>query len=104
MKASGNQSATPSFADVEAGKIILRTPFANLLLCKRIPGAGWDASRKAWTYPATAQHAALVRATIPRLSASDRFAALMAAKPAPASASLAWRWFRRVPPRLSRSP
>jgi len=88
MKASGNQSATPSFADVEAGKIILRAPFANLLLCKRIPGAWWDASRKAWTYPATPQHAALVRATIPRLSASDRFAALMATKPAPESASL----------------
>jgi len=88
MKASGSQSATPSFADVEAGKIILRTPFANLLLCKRIPGAWWDASRKAWTYPATPRHAALVRATIPRLSASDRFATLMATKPAPASASL----------------
>jgi len=88
MKASGNQSATPSFADVEAGKIILRTPFANLLLCKRIPGAWWDASRKAWTYPATPRHAALVRATIPRLSASERFAALVATKPAPAPAIL----------------
>jgi SNF2 family DNA or RNA helicase len=83
-----NATPSPSFAEVEAGKIVLRTPFANLLLCKRIPGAWWDASRKAWTYPATPQHAALVRATIPRLSTSGDFAALVATKPAPASASL----------------
>jgi hypothetical protein len=88
MKASGNQSSNPSFADVEAGKIILRTPFASLSLCKRIPGAWWDASRKAWTYPATPQHAALVRATIPRLSVSERFATLFTTKPTPARPSL----------------
>ncbi len=75
--------AERSFAEVEAGRIVLRTPFANLLLCKRIPGAWWDAARKAWIYPATPRHAALVRATIPRLSVSESFRALLAAKPAP---------------------
>ncbi|MFZ5926316.1 MAG: SNF2-related protein [Acidobacteriota bacterium] len=88
METSGNQSGNQSFADIEAGKIVLRAPFANLLLCKRIPGAWWDAARKAWTYPATPQHAALVRATIPRLSASERFTALVATKPTPTPANV----------------
>ncbi len=88
MKASGNQPVNPSFADVEAGRILLRAPFSHLLLCKRIPDAWWDAARKAWTYPATPRHARLVQATIPRLNASERFAALAAARPAPALVNL----------------
>ncbi|MDW8356217.1 MAG: hypothetical protein RMK57_16990, partial [Bryobacterales bacterium] len=69
-----------AFVDVDAGRILLRTPFSNLLLCKRIPSASWDRLRRLWTYPATPQHARLIRASIPRLEASDRFAELLAAK------------------------
>ncbi|MBE0657144.1 MAG: DEAD/DEAH box helicase [Bryobacteraceae bacterium] len=69
-----------AFADVDAGRILLRAPFSNLLLCKRVPGASWDTARRVWTYPATPQHARLIRASIPRLQASDRFSALLAPK------------------------
>jgi SNF2 family DNA or RNA helicase len=64
-------------ADVEAGRIILRTPFSYLLICKRIPGAWWDASRKAWTYPATPRHAALV-CSIPGIELTEQLRALAA--------------------------
>lgn len=72
-------------ADVVAGRIVLHTAFANLLLCKRIPGAGWDAARRAWVYPATPQHARLIRASIPRIQGTDNFRALLnqQAPPAP---------------------
>lgn len=83
METSGTKPATESFADVEAGKIILRTPFSQLLLCRQIPGGRWEPSRKAWTYPATPQHAAIVRRTIPRLATSASFDALTAKKAAP---------------------
>jgi SNF2 family DNA or RNA helicase len=83
METSGTKPATESFADVEAGKIVLRTPFSQLLLCRRIPGGWWDASRKAWTYPATPQHAAIVRRTIPQLTTSASFDAVTAKKAAP---------------------
>jgi len=81
-----------AFADVEAGRILLRTPFSNLVLCKRIPGSSWDAKRRLWAYPATTAHARLIRASIPRLQESDKFAALLnpmpsaevQAQPAPA--------------------
>ncbi len=69
-----------AFADVDAGRILLRTPFSNLLLCKRIPGASWDKARRLWTYPATPHHARLIRSSIPRLQASDIFAELLAAR------------------------
>jgi len=74
--------ADRSFADVDAGRIILQAPFSNLLLCKRIPGGTWDCARRAWTYPATPSHARLIRSSIPRLEATERFSALMAKKPA----------------------
>ncbi len=83
METSGTKPATESFADVEAGKIVLRTPFSQLLLCRRIPGGWWDASRKAWTYPATPQHAAIVRRIIPHLATSASFDALAAKKAVP---------------------
>ena len=70
-----------SFADVGAGRILLRTPFSNLFLCKRLPGAAWDSTRRVWTYTATPKHARLIRSAIPRLEASDRFTALLATKP-----------------------
>jgi len=69
-----------SCADVDAGRILLRTPFSLLLLCKRLPGASWDKARRVWTYPATPQHARLVRSSIPRLQVSERFAALLGQK------------------------
>lgn len=72
-----------AFADVDAGRILLRTPFANLLLCKRVPGASWDTTRRVWTYPATPQHARLILSSIPRLQASDSFSALLALTAAP---------------------
>ncbi|MCL5736352.1 MAG: hypothetical protein M1274_12320, partial [Actinobacteria bacterium] len=71
-----------AFADVEAGRILLRTPFSNLLLCKRVPGAAWDTARRVWTYPATPSHARLIRSSIPRLETSERFSALLAQKAA----------------------
>jgi hypothetical protein len=72
----------PSFADVDAGRILLRAPFSNLLLCKRIAGAYWDKARRVWTYPATPQQARLIRSSIPRLEASEKFAELLTSMPA----------------------
>lgn len=69
-----------AFADVDAGRILLRTPFSNLVLCKRVPGASWDAKRRMWAYPATPTHARLIRSSIPRLQVSDRFSALLESK------------------------
>ncbi len=69
-----------AFADVDAGRIMLRTPFSNLLLCKRVPNAAWDAARRVWTYPATPQHARLIQSSIPRLSTTEKFASLLAAQ------------------------
>jgi SNF2 family DNA or RNA helicase len=69
-----------AFADFDAGRILLRTPFSNLLLCKRIPGAAWDRLRRVWTYPATPLHARLIQASIPRLQASHKFSELLASK------------------------
>lgn len=69
-----------AFADVDAGRILLRAPFSNLLICKRVPGASWDTARRVWTYPATPQHARLIRSSIPRLQASDKFSELLTPK------------------------
>lgn len=71
-----------AFADVDAGRILLRTPFSNLVLCKRIPGGAWDARCRMWAYPATPAHARLIRSSIPRLQFGDQFAALLNSKPA----------------------
>lgn len=51
------------------------------MLCKRIPGSGWDPAQRAWVYPATSRHAQLIRASIPRLDASSEFDALLAPIP-----------------------
>ncbi|HOL73878.1 MAG TPA: DEAD/DEAH box helicase family protein, partial [Bryobacteraceae bacterium] len=82
METSRTKPINESFANVEAGKIILRTPFSQLLLCRRIPGGWWDPARKAWTYPATPQHAVIIRRTIPKLATSASFDALTALKKA----------------------
>lgn len=73
----------PSIADVAGGRITLRTPFANLIFCQRIPNAIWDSARHIWTYPCTQRHARLVRASIPEVRGTDAFNALLAAQPAP---------------------
>lgn len=76
--------AALAFADVDAGRITLRTSFSNLVLCKRVPNAAWDAARRMWTYPATPQHARLIQSSIPRLSTTEKFSALLAGQPKPA--------------------
>src|SRR5579885_220318 len=84
--------SSSSCADVAGGKIVLQTAYVNLFRCRSIPGGWWDAARRVWLYPATAQHARLIRSSIPQLEASERFAALLGrngqvvaapAKPAP---------------------
>lgn len=72
--------AAASSAEVVGGRIVLHAPFAHLVLCKRIPGAGWDAARRAWVYPATLRHAQLIRASIPRLEANGDFDALLSSQ------------------------
>ena len=69
-----------AFADVDAGRILLRAPFSNLLLCQRIAGSRWDHARRLWTFPATPHHARQIRASIPRLEVSGQFAALLGEK------------------------
>jgi SNF2 family DNA or RNA helicase len=64
-------------AELDRGRIVLRAPFSYLLVCKRIPGACWDRSRKAWLYPATRWHAGLV-CSIPGIEATERLRALAA--------------------------
>jgi SNF2 family DNA or RNA helicase len=64
-------------ADLDQGRILLRAPFSYLLVCQRIPGACWEAARKAWTYPATRLHAATIASSIPHLQSTERFAALL---------------------------
>jgi SNF2 family DNA or RNA helicase len=80
--------AAHTFADVDAGRITLRTPFSNLLLCKLVPNAAWDAARRVWTYPATPQHARLIQTSIPQLSATESFRALLNGRPRPRDAAL----------------
>jgi hypothetical protein len=70
-------------ADLDQGRIVLRAPFSYLLLCRGIPGAGWDRERRAWTYPATRGHAQRIVSSIPGIEISERFAALLAARVGP---------------------
>jgi SNF2 family DNA or RNA helicase len=77
-----------TFADVDAGRITLRTPFSNLVLCKRVPNAAWDGGRRVWTCPATPHHARLIQSTIPRLSATEKFTALLVGPAKPAVAAV----------------
>jgi SNF2 family DNA or RNA helicase len=73
--------AAPSTAEVIGGRIVLHAPFSQLVLCKRIPGSGWDAAQRAWVYPATTRHAQLISASIPRLESNGDFAALLSPQP-----------------------
>ena len=64
---------TPTSADLESGRIIVRASLANLLACRQIPGCSWDRKLKAWSYPATESTARIVRAKIRPLLASEQF-------------------------------
>ncbi|MCC6366871.1 MAG: DEAD/DEAH box helicase [Bryobacterales bacterium] len=66
-----------SSADVVDGRILVRTTFADLLACRRIPGAAWDMKRKAWSFPATADQAELIKRFFRSLQATERFDALL---------------------------
>ena len=70
-------------ADLDQGRIVVRAPFSYLLLCRGIPGAGWDRERRAWTYPATRGHAQRIVSSIPGIEISERVAALLAARVGP---------------------
>lgn len=68
-------STSDTRAEVVGPRIYLYTGFANLLVCKRIPGAAWDTQRHAWTYPATPQVARLIQGSF-RVVESDSLVAL----------------------------
>ena len=71
-------NALPSTADVDAGKIIVRASLGDLMICSRIPGAKWDTARKAWSFPATAATATLLRKKLRGVAESDRFKLILA--------------------------
>ena len=63
--------------EVEEGRILVRPSFADMFVCGRIPGGAWDTRRKAWSFPATAQTAATIRAKVRKLDAEERLDALL---------------------------
>ncbi len=64
-------------ADIDSGRIIVRPSFADLFVCRQIPGSRWDAARKAWSLPATAATATLLRKKLRSVLESDRFKLLL---------------------------
>jgi hypothetical protein len=64
-------------ADIDSGRIIVRPSFADLFVCRQIPGSRWDAARKAWSLPATVATAKLLRKKLRSVSESDRFKLLL---------------------------
>ena len=64
-------------ADIDSGRIIVRPSFADLFVCRQIPGSRWDAARKAWSLPATVATATLLRKKLRSVSESDRFKLLL---------------------------
>ena len=66
-------NALPSTADVDAGKIIVRASFGDLMICCQIPGARWDTARKAWSFPANGATATLLRKKLRGVAESDSF-------------------------------
>jgi len=45
------ESGRMTTADIDSGRIIVRPSFADLFVCRQIPGSRWDAARKAWSLP-----------------------------------------------------
>ena len=99
-------SAEGLYADAERGiycrvQELLRSPFDRLILQawsareKRLqaecegdgrlaplgaaapPGCSWDGTRKAWSYPATARHARIIRSSFPHLETTEQFQILL---------------------------
>ena len=64
-------------ADIDSGRIIVRPSFADLFVCRQIPGSRWDAARRAWSLPATVATATLLRKKLRSVSESDRFKLLL---------------------------
>ena len=67
----------PTFVDADAGRIIVRPSFADLLACQRIRGGRWDTERKAWSFPATQENAGAIRSAIRFLRATERFDSIL---------------------------
>jgi SNF2 family DNA or RNA helicase len=83
-------------------RIFLHTGFANLLLCKRIPGGAWDTERRAWSYPATPQAARLIKGYFKGV-ASESLNALANRKPRRAQVPSA-RPAEVTPPKPAQAP
>jgi SNF2 family DNA or RNA helicase len=80
---------TPTSADLQSGRIIVRASLAHLLACRQIPGCSWDRARKAWSFPGTHSTARIIRSKIRPLLASERFdAAFPVGEPATTNAEL----------------
>jgi len=69
---------TPSRAEVEAGRILVRSSVADLLACRLLPGGFRDSKHKAWSFPATHAAAALLAKRLRRLQTTPEFDALLA--------------------------
>lgn len=65
-------TAYPARADVVAGRLEVRAPFA-LRDALKVAGGWWDPGRKAWTFEATGPNAFLIRSTVARLQTSPAF-------------------------------
>lgn len=62
-----------STASLEDRTIVVRLSFADLLSAKRLSGGTWDPVRKAYTFPATIEHALAIREGLPGVAESDGF-------------------------------
>lgn len=72
MRLNVNES-TKITAEVQSGRIVLRTPLVNVLACKRVPGGLWHDGLNAWFYPATPQHARMLLSLFPAAEVSPAF-------------------------------
>jgi SNF2 family DNA or RNA helicase len=78
-----------SAVDVVSDRIIVRPSFADILCCRAIPGGAWDRSRKAYSFPATAASAKLLRNSLKAFRATPAFDALLTTAPASDAAPVA---------------
>ena len=60
-------------ADIDSGRIIVRPSFADLFVCRQIPGSRWDAAHKAWTLPATVGVSWTASASSNQMKCWDKF-------------------------------
>ena len=64
--------------ELSAGVIAVRPSFADMLACSRL-GGRWDGAMKAWTFPATQQHARRILSKLRKYHTTDQFDALLLA-------------------------